>query len=72
MTKDKRKLRAQVKSRWYYIFWGAATVSVFAGQLHVGNGFNRMSEALEGVLDSPVILEIRPPRSMWDDPMIIR
>ena len=72
MTKDKRKLRAQVKSRWYYIFWGAATVSVFAGQIHVGNGFNRMSEALEQVLDSPVILEIRPPRSMWDDPMIIR
>ena len=70
MTKDKRKLRAQVKSRWYYIFWGAATVSVFAGQIHVGNGFNRMSEALEQVLDSPVILEIRPPR--WDDPMKIR
>ena len=71
MTNRKReKLRAQVKSRWYYIFWGAATVSVFAGQIHVGNGFNRMSEALEQVLDSPVILEIRPPR--WDDPMIIR
>ncbi len=72
MTKDKRKLRAQVKSRWYYIFWGAATVSVFAGQLHVGNGFNRMSEALEKVLDSPIILDVRPPQSMWDDPMIIR
>ena len=71
MTKDKRKLRAQVKSRWYYIFWGAATISVFAGQLHVGNGFNRMSEALEQVTDSPIILEVRPLR-MWDDPMIIR
>ena len=69
-NRKKEKLRAQVKSRWYYIFWGAATVSVFAGQIHVGNGFNRMSEALEQVLDSPVILEIRPPR--WDDPMIIR
>ena len=70
MTKDKRKLRAQVKSRWYYIFWGAATVSVFAGQMHVGNGFNRMAEALEKVLESPIILDIGPP--IYDDPMIIR
>ena len=72
MNKDKRKLRAQVKSRWYYIFWGAATVSVFAGQMHVGNGFNRMAESLEKVLDSPIILDIGPPMSMYDDPMIIR
>ena len=27
------KARNQVKSRFYYIFWGAATVSVFLGQL---------------------------------------
>ena len=71
MNKDKRKLRAQVKSRWYYIFWGAATVSVFAGQMHVGNGFNRMAEALEKVLDSPIMLDIGPP--MYNEhPMIIR
>ncbi len=70
MTKDKRKLKAQVKSRWYYIFWGAATVSVFAGQMHVGNGFSRMAESLEKVLDSPIILDIGPPS--YNDPMIIR
>ena len=62
MTKDKRKLKAQVKSRWYYIFWGAATVSVFAGQIHVGNGFNRMSDTIEKVLKSPVMIEIPYPR----------
>ena len=71
MNKDKRKLRAQVKSRWYYLFWGAATVSVFAGQMHVGSGFNRMAEALEKVLDSPIMLDIGPP--MYNEhPMIIR
>ena len=70
MNNDRRKIRAQVKSRWYYIFWGAATVSVFAGQMHVGNGFNRMAESLEKVLDSPIILDIGPP--MYNDPMIIR
>ena len=34
----KSKIRAQVKSRWYYIFWGTATVSVVLGQLYVGTG----------------------------------
>ncbi len=40
------KLRAQVKSKWYYIFWGIATISVVAGQIYVGSGYNKMSESL--------------------------
>ena len=55
MTKDKRKLRAQVKSRWYYLFWGAATVSVFAGQIYVGNGFRRMSESFDRIIETVII-----------------
>ncbi len=47
----KKKQRHQVKSRWYYIFWGAATVSVFAGQIFVGNGFRRMAESVEECID---------------------
>ena len=66
----KAKLRAQVKSRWYYIFWGTCTVAVCAGQIFVGNGFRRMADSLDGVLDSPIILDIGP--SMYDDPMVIR
>ena len=74
MNKDKQKLRAQVKSRWYYIFWGAATVSVFAGQIFVGNGFRRMADSVDNVLDAPIILDIGPRHipPMYDDPMIIR
>ena len=73
MNKDKRKLRAQVKSRFYYLFWGAATVSVFAGQIFVGNGFRRMAEALEKVLESPIMLDIGPPmQEYYEHPMIIR
>ena len=56
MKKSKReKLRAQVKSRWYYIFWGAATVSVFAGQLVVGSGFRRMAESFDRIIDTVVV-----------------
>ena len=37
ITKEKQK--AQVKSKFYYIFWGLATASVFVGQLYVGSGY---------------------------------
>tara|TARA_B100002019_G_scaffold182747_1_gene157740 strand:+ start:903 stop:1100 length:198 start_codon:yes stop_codon:yes gene_type:complete len=46
------KVRAQVKSRWYYVFWGAATIAVVAGQIYVGNGFRSMAGAVHRVLDS--------------------
>ena len=65
--------RHQVKSRWYYIFWGTATVAVVAGQIFVGNGFRRMADSLDKVLESPIILDIGPRHNpMYDDPMIIR
>ena len=65
-----KKQRHQVKSRWYYIFLGTATVAVVAGQVFVGSGFRRMADSLDAVLDSPIILDIGPP--MYDNPMIIR
>ena len=51
----KEKQIAQVKSKWYYIFWGAATVSVFAGQIFVGNGFRRMAESFDRIVDTIVV-----------------
>ena len=65
MTKDKRKLKAQVKSRWYYIFWGAATVSVFAGQIFVGNGFRRMAESFDRIVDG-IVVEIEEEKNNWN------
>ena len=62
MTKDKKKLRAQVKSLWYYIFWGTATFAVCAGQLFVGSGFRRMAESFEKVLEAPIQLDFGIPR----------
>ena len=44
MTKSFTKLKHQVKSSRCYIFWGAATVAVMAGQIYVGNGYRQMSE----------------------------
>ena len=78
MTKDKKKLRAQVKSRWYYIFWGTCTIAVCAGQVLVGSGFRRMAESLDKVLDAPIQMDIGIPRprhrmvvpDMWEDQML--
>tara|TARA_B100001250_G_scaffold387429_1_gene384816 strand:- start:641 stop:850 length:210 start_codon:yes stop_codon:yes gene_type:complete len=52
MIKDSRKVRAQVKSRWYYFFWGTATVAVVAGQIYVGTGYRLMSGAFHRIMDS--------------------
>jgi len=35
----------QVKSQWYYIFWGIMAVSVVGGQIYVGMGYRKMAEA---------------------------
>ena len=48
----KKKIRAQVKSRFYYIFWGTATVSVVLGQLYVGTGYRVMAESVLNLTQS--------------------
>ncbi len=84
MKKSKlEKQRHQVKSRWYYIFWGTCTVAVCAGQVLVGSGFRRMADSLDRVLDAPIRMDIGIPRprhrmvipEIWgpdEDPMVIR
>ena len=52
---DKQKQRNQVKSRFYYIFWGLATVSVFTGQIYVGSGYRQMSRSFNRIIDTIVV-----------------
>jgi hypothetical protein len=49
MNKFKKKSH-QVKSRFYYIFWGTATVAVVIGQVYVGTGYRMLSESLNRIL----------------------
>ena len=49
---SKEKVRNQVKSRFYYIFWGVATFSVVAGQLYVGSGYRMFARSLNRILDT--------------------
>ena len=38
-------IRHQVKSKWYYIFWGVCAVAVVGGQIYVGTGYREMADA---------------------------
>ena len=48
----KEKQRNQVKSRFYYLFWGIATVSVVLGQLYVGSGYRIFARSLNRIFDT--------------------
>jgi len=59
------KARNQVKSRFYYLFWGAATLSVFVGQLYVGSGYRQMSQAFNRIMDAIVVEITQSDRDMF-------
>tara|TARA_B100001250_G_scaffold87152_1_gene72064 strand:+ start:657 stop:884 length:228 start_codon:yes stop_codon:yes gene_type:complete len=55
------KVRNQVKSRFYYLFWGIATVSVVAGQLYVGAGYRSFANSLNRLFNT-IDVEVQQPR----------
>ena len=57
------KLKHQVKSNMYYVFWGACTIAVMAGQIYVGTGYRSMSESIEKLTNAYV----NRPRTMPAD-----
>jgi hypothetical protein len=48
----KQKKRCQVKSKFYYIFWGTATLSVLFGQLYVGTGYRVLHDDMRELLNN--------------------
>ena len=48
----RQKQRNQVKSKFYYIFWGVATASVVLGQLYVGSGYRIFAQSLNRIFDT--------------------
>jgi hypothetical protein len=40
---------AQIKARWYYIFWAIMTAAVVGGQLYVGHGYKTMSDSVNNL-----------------------
>ena len=57
MTKSTfAKTKAQIKSYLYYLFWGACTFAVMAGQIFVGAGYQSMSNSVKDLTE---IIEIK-------------
>ena len=52
MTKSNfSKTKAQIKSYQYYLFWGACTIAVMAGQIFVGAGYRSMSQEVKDLTE---------------------
>jgi len=45
------KVKNQMKSYQYYLFWGICTVAVMAGQIYVGTGYKSMSESVKDLTE---------------------
>ena len=51
MKKPLSKIKHQIKSGKYYIFWGICTIAVMTGQIYVGSGYNSMSESVKDLTE---------------------
>ena len=61
------KTKAQMKSNMYYVFWGACTFAVMAGQIYVGTGFNSMSQSVEDLTEVITIkIELEELRDQYE------
>ena len=68
MTNKRDKIRAQMKSRFYYMFWGAATVAVVGGQLYVGTSYRAMAKSLNKWFDTAIesLIPDEKPRGRYE------
>ena len=72
------KIRHQMKSRFYYLFWGAATVAVVAGQLYVGTSYRSMAKSMNRWFEETIDIITMPsridrsPNKYYEQDMVVR
>ena len=77
MRKSER-IRHQMKSRFYYLFWGAATVAVVAGQLYVGTSYRAMAKSMNRWFEETIDIITMPsridrsPNKYYEQDMVVR
>ena len=78
MTSKRDKVRAQVKSRFYYAFWGAATIAVVAGQVYVGTSYRAMAKSMNRWFEETIDIITMPsridrsPNKYYEQDMVVR
>ena len=71
-------IRHQLKSRFYYMFWGAATVAVVAGQLYVGTSYRSMAKSMNRWFEETIDIITLPSRidapsnKYYEQDMVVR
>jgi hypothetical protein len=55
--KNMSKLKHQIKSNKYYVFWGAATVAVIVGQIYIGIGYRMMTQSVNDLTEVFTIIQ---------------
>ena len=77
MRKSER-IRHQMKSRFYYLFWGAATVAVVSGQLYVGTSYRAMAKSMNRWFEETIDIITMPSRidrslnKYYEQDMVVR
>ena len=62
LMRKREKIREQMKSRFYYWFWGATAVAVVGGQLYVGTSYRIMAKSMNRWFDEAVQALIEIPK----------
>ena len=62
MTRKTRLVKAQVKSRFYYWFWGTTAVAVVSGQLYVGSSYRIMAKSMNRWFEETIEIMTMPLR----------
>jgi len=65
--KNMSKLKHQVKSNKYYIFWGAATVAVIIGQVYIGMGYRLMTQSVNELTEVFTMIQERDDLRRYGD-----
>ena len=55
--KNMTKLKHQIKSNKYYVFWGAATIAVIIGQIYIGLGYRMMTQSVNDLTEVFTIIQ---------------
>ena len=64
--RKREKIRAQMISRFYYMFWGAMAGAVVGGQLYVGTSYRAMAKSMNRWFEETIEIIQGPQRPKRD------
>ena len=69
LMRKREKIRAQMKSRFYYMFWGAMAGAVVGGQIYVGTSYRAMAKSMNRWFEETIEIITMPMPRRTSPPM---